>query len=119
MTRRSERIGEQLRAELARLLLEETADPRLRFVTLTRVDVSPDLERADVLFSSFAKSGREDVAAVEAGLESAAGFLRHRLARALSLRKTPQLHFHHDPSLALGADTLTLLRSLRDDEPSP
>ena len=116
MSRRTERIGEQLRAEIARILREEAADPRLRLVTLTRVDVSPDLSRADVLWSKLDTADPGTLLAVEAGLASAAGFVRRRLARDLSLRRTPQLHFRHDPSLEMGSQILSLLRSLRGDE---
>ncbi len=117
MSRRSERVAEELRAELARLLREEATDPRLRLVTLTRVDVSPDLARADVFWSTVEMKGAPGGEAAAAGLEHAAGFLRHRLAEALPLRRMPELHFHHDPSLALGERTLGILRSLRDGPP--
>ena len=48
MTRRSERVGDEVQREIARILHEEATDPRLRLVTLTRVDLSPDFARADV-----------------------------------------------------------------------
>jgi ribosome-binding factor A len=115
VSRRTERIGEQLRAEIARILREEAADPRLRLVTLTRVDVSPDLARADVFWSRMDAPEADDLAVVETGLEHAAGFVRKRLAEELSLRRTPRLVFRHDPSLDLGHETLSLLRSLRDE----
>ena len=53
MSRRTERIGEEVRAELARLLLAEATDPRLRLVSLTRVDVAPDLSHAQVHWSAM------------------------------------------------------------------
>jgi len=113
---RTERIGEQLRGELARLLHEELTDPRVGLVTLTRVDVSPDLSHAVVFWSPLdAREG--DVEEVEAGLESAAGFLRSRVASRLSLRRTPQLRFRYDPSIAEGSRTLSLLRSLNRGGP--
>ncbi|UCE87324.1 MAG: 30S ribosome-binding factor RbfA [Deltaproteobacteria bacterium] len=115
VSRRTERIGEQLRAEIARILREEAADPRIRLVTLTRVDVSPDLARADVLWSTMDSADPAIHESVERGLESAAGFVRRRLARDLSLRRTPEIHFRHDPSFELGGQTLALLQSLRDD----
>ncbi len=117
MSRRTERIGEQIRAELARLLHEETTDPRIGFVTLTQVDVSPDLSNARVYWSAVKSENSEDLSNCEAGLESAAGFLRHRLARVLHLKRVPELRFRHDPSLAQGDATLSLLREIRDDAP--
>jgi ribosome-binding factor A len=115
VSRRTEQIGEQLRAEIARILREEAADPRIRLVTLTRVDVSPDLARADVLWSTLESADSATYRAVEKGLESAAGFVRRRLARDLSLRRTPEIHFRHDPSFELGSQTLELIRSLRNE----
>jgi ribosome-binding factor A len=116
LSRRTERVGEQIRGELARLLREEVTDPRIGLVSLTRVDVAPDLGNARVYWSRIA-AGRpspEGLAECEAGLASAAGFLRRRLARILELRRIPELRFVHDPSLALGARTLELLKDLRD-----
>jgi ribosome-binding factor A len=120
-SRRSERVGEQLRAELARLLREEVTDPRIGLVTFTRVDVAPDLSNARIYWSVLAERPRTaDVetldAATQAGLESAAGFLRSRLAGELALRRVPELRFVHDPSLVAGAQTLALLRELSDGE---
>jgi ribosome-binding factor A len=114
-------VGEEIRAELARLLREEVEDPRIGLVTLTRVDVSPDLRNARVYWSRVeAKAGAEEAGegerAAERGLASAAGFLRRRLAAALPTRRVPELRFRHDPSLALGSHTLALLREIAADE---
>jgi ribosome-binding factor A len=114
VSRRTERIGEQIRGELARLLHEETTDPRIGLVTLTQVDVSPDLSNARVYWSVVHRDGSEDHSSTEAGLESAAGFLRHRLARLLDLKRIPELRFHYDASLVRGDATLSLLREIRD-----
>lgn len=111
MSRRTERVGEQIRAEVARVLREEAGDPRVRLVTLTRVDVAPDLGHARVWWSVLGERDAEEVAR---GLESAAPFLRRRLAALLPLRRTPELRFRHDPSLELGDRTLAALRELED-----
>ena len=118
MSRRSERVSEQVRAELARLLRVEVTDPRIGLVVLHRVDVSPDLRNARVFWSalSVAAPGASGAAApeaqVQAGLDSAASFLRRRLAHLLPLRRVPELRFQHDPSVALGARTLAQLKTL-------
>jgi len=114
MSRRTERIGEQIRAELARLLHEEITDPRIGFVTLTQVDVAPDLSNARVYWSAVQSKDSNDLSNSEAGLESAAGFLRHRLARLLDLKRVPELRFRYDSSLAQGEATLSLLRELQN-----
>ena len=114
MSRRTERIAEQIRAEIARLLHEEVTDPRIGMITLTRVDVAPDLGSARVLWSVLETEQSPSVDAVERGLASAASFLRRRLAQALPLKRTPELRFRYDPSLALGDHTLATLGDLRD-----
>lgn len=110
-----ERISEQVRGELARLLRDEVSDPRVGMVSLTRVEVAADLSTATVFWSPL-DAGTPDVARVAEGLASAAGFLRKRLAKELSLRRTPELRFRRDPSLELGARTLALLRDLEDPD---
>lgn len=118
MSRRLERVAEQLRVEIARVLRVEVTDPRVVLVTVVRVDVSPDLHNATVFWSRIEKEGGPSLEAVAAGLESAAPFVRRRLARELPLKRMPALHFRYDPSLEQGDRTLELLRSLRD-EPTP
>jgi len=118
MSRRLERIGEQIRGELARLVRDEVRDPRIGLLTLTRVEVAPDLSTAAVFWSPLESRCQVGLDAVGAGLASASGFLRRRLADELSLRRTPELRFRHDPSLELGTQTLALLRSL-EMEPEP
>lgn len=112
MSRRTDRLGEQIRAELARILREEATDPRLALVTLTRVDLAPDLSNARVGWSAMG-----DRETAEAGLTSAAGFLRTRLARVLQTKRTPELRFRHDPSLELGGETLAVLRDVAPEDP--
>jgi ribosome-binding factor A len=115
VTRRTERVGESIRGELARVLREEATDPRLRLVTLLRVDVAPDLSQALVFWSVMEGPGAPSLAEVRAGLRAAAAFLRRRLAQELRLRRMPSLEFRHDPSLALGARTLALLHEIEHE----
>ena len=116
MSRRTQRVAELLRAELARLLHEEVTDPRIGLVTLTRVDVSPDLRHALVFWSALDLDDEVSAGRNAEGLESAAPFLRRRIAGTLALKRTPELSFRCDPSLSLGSETLSLLHSLPDDE---
>jgi ribosome-binding factor A len=83
-------------------------------VTLTQVDVSPDLSNARVYWSAMKSEDSDDRATSETGLESASGFLRHRLAQILELKRVPELRFRYDSSLAQGEATLSLLREIRD-----
>ena len=118
MSRRTERIAEQIQSEVAKLLRAEATDPRIGLVTITRVDVAPDLSHALVFWSALASDDEGELARIEAGLDSAAPFLRRRLAHELPLRRMPELRFRFDPSLALGSETLRVLKELEDDEPA-
>ncbi len=115
MTRRTERIAGELLAELARLLREEVTDPRVGVVTLTRIDVAPDLTNALVFWSALDVGG-DRIDQHQAGLDSAASFLRRRIASALPLKRSPELRFRYDPSLVLGTRTLSLLHELEPEE---
>jgi len=114
-SRRVERVGEQLREEIARVLREEVSDPRIGLVTILRVDVSPDLRNALVFWSRIETPGAATLEEVAEGLESAAPYVRRRLARDLPLKRMPELRFRHDPGIELGDRTLSLLRELRDE----
>jgi ribosome-binding factor A len=113
MSRRTERIAGELLVELSRLLHEEVTDPRVGLVTLTRVDVAPDLSHALVFWSALDLAPRDDRDEErQAGLDSASAFLRRRVASALPLRRMPELRFRYDPSLVLGTRTLSVLREV-------
>lgn len=114
-SRRLERVADQLREEIARVLREEVGDPRVGLVTILRVDVSPDLRNALVFWSRIERPGVATLEEVAQGLESAAPFVRRRLARELPLKRMPELRFRHDPGIELGDRTLSLLRELRDE----
>ena len=91
---RQVRIDHELQRELARLISRELSDPRLGFVTVTRVEITQDLNTAKVFVSII---GDRHVAgqSMEA-LESAKKFLRGELGRAVKLRHTPELVFVED-----------------------
>lgn len=91
------RIGELLQRELAELILREVKDPRVQRVTVTVVDVSPDLANAKILISVLGAEAPQPE--VVQALNHAAGFLRHELGRRLKLRSIPELHFSYDETL--------------------
>jgi len=117
VTRRTERVASELQALLARLLREEVGDPRIGLVTLTRLDVAPDLTNAIVYWSALGVPEGDALEACQAGLDSAAPFLRRRAARELPLKRMPEIRFRYDPSLARGQQTLDLLREI--ERPAP
>lgn len=93
--RRTARLNQLFREELANLLRSELKDPRVASVTLTRVDVTQDLSYADVYIRTLTGSEEEAIA----GLESAEGFIRRRLGRELHVRRVPDFRFHVDRAL--------------------
>jgi ribosome-binding factor A len=109
---RTQRIAEQVRGEIARVLREESHDPRIGLLTITRVKLSPDLSTAVVFWSALDVQGETDLEKLAEGLESASGFVRGQLARRLSLRRTPALQFKHDGSIEEGSRILSLIRTL-------
>ncbi len=118
MSRRTERVAEQLRADLSALIQAEVTDPRIGLITLMHVEVAADLCAANVFWSALEPKLNGDSAAIaeiSAGLESATGFLRKRLADELSLRRVPELHFRHDASIDLGSRTLEILKEIEDE----
>ena len=112
MTRRTDRVAELLRAEIARVLHRDAQDPRLALVTLVRVDLAPDFSNAGIYWSTL--DPKHEVEDIQAALESAASFLRARISKSVQLKRVPELRFRHDPSLAKGSETLSLLREISD-----
>ncbi len=109
--RRPERVAELVLRELSVMLLRDLKDPRLRGVTITGVKVTDDLRHTRVFFSHL--EGARHAAAVIAGFESARGFIRRQIGRALGLRHTPELVFEFDPGPERAARIDTLLRQDR------
>ncbi len=105
---RTERIGAEMRRELAAILRDEVRDPRLRQVTIQEVRVSRDLSWAKVYFTCFPlDEGSQEQARLLNGRLSS--FLRAQLARRIRLRIIPQLHFEHDESIARGEHLSSLI----------
>jgi ribosome-binding factor A len=108
--KRSERLGELILAEVSALIARDIKDPRIGFVTFTRVEMSDDLRYAKV-FASILGSEQEKARTLQ-GLSSATGYIRRHLGRALHLRYTPEITFLIDASLEHGAKIAQLLRQL-------
>jgi ribosome-binding factor A len=114
--RRSERVAEGIREEVATFLAEDAKDPRLvGLVTVTGVDVTRDLRHAKVFVSIMGSD--EEREATLAGLDSAASHLRSRIGRALRLRVAPEITFRYDESIARAAKIEALLAELRVPPP--
>lgn len=113
---RPERVADQIRSELAQLLAREVHDPGIGFVTITRVQVTADLQTARVFYTSLGdaqarkNSGR--------ALERAAPFLRRQIAQRLRLRRSAELAFVYDESIA-GQDRIEQLLNEIHASPAP
>jgi ribosome-binding factor A len=112
--RRPEQVAETLRQVVTDALMREVRDPRVGFITVTSVQVTNDLSHATVMVSVPGDDAARD-RALE-GLRSAAGFLRSRVARTLTTRTVPELHFELDRGLAHAARIDELLNELRREE---
>jgi ribosome-binding factor A len=112
---RSQRVVEQIRRELAELIRLEVKDPRVGFITLTDVEITPDYAHAKVFFTSM--TGEGDVPGILQGLRRASGFLRRELGRRIRIHTIPELHFHYDRSVEEGARLSQLIDAVvREDE---
>ena len=108
---RPDRVADQIRSELATLLVREVHDPGIGFVTLTRVQVSPDLQVARVLYTVLGDTKARESSAKALG--RAATFLRRQIGSRLRLKRTPELRFVYDDSVA-GQDRIEqLLNEIR------
>ena len=114
-SRRPEQMAETLRQVITDGLTREVRDPRVGFVTITGVLVTNDLSHARVMVSVPGEE-TEKARALE-GLQSAAGFLRSRAARALTTRTVPELHFELDRGLEHAARINELLKTIRQEDP--
>ncbi len=90
--KRSDRVGDQVRMEIAEILMSKVRDPRIGFVTVTSVEVSSDLRNAKIFVSVLG----QDAGQTFEGLDAARPFIRSELGRRLKLRFVPELSFRED-----------------------
>jgi len=111
---RPERVAELIRQTVGAFLTGDVRDPRIGFVTVTGVEVSPDLTHANVRVSVMG-SDEEKAQSLE-GLGSAARYLRAQLSRELSLRTSPELHFHLDRGIEHAQRIDRVLKELKESD---
>jgi ribosome-binding factor A len=114
-TQRQLRVQELLKQEVSRILQFELRDPRLGFVTVTDVEVSPDLRYARVFVSVY--GDQKAVSRSMERLRASTGFVRGVLGHSIELRYTPELTFVHDTSVARAARIAELLRQIEEETP--
>jgi len=108
--KRSEKVGDLIQKEISHMLVRSIKDPRIGFVTITRVIVSDDCRFAKVYFS-VAGSLAERESSVK-GLDSAKGYVRRELGRRIRLRYTPEITFQFDPSVEYAIHMEEVIQSI-------
>jgi len=111
--RRADRVADQIRMEVADILMRKIKDPRVRSVTVTDVQLTADLRIAHIFFTTMEQDQAERD--IIAGLLKASGFVRAELGRRLTLRYLPELVFKKDVSGPCGDRVLRLLEGLHVD----
>ena len=107
---RAERVGRHIRNTMADILRREIKDPRLKMVTITSVDVSPDLRLAKIYFATSGDDAQ--IKRVTEGFQQARGYIKKLLSQELGLRYMPDVRFYYDDSLDYGARMEELFRSI-------
>lgn len=110
--KRADRVADQIRMEVADILMRKIKDPRVRSVTVTDVELTADLRIAHIFVTTMEKDQAERD--VFAGLAKASGFVRAELGRRLTLRYLPEVIFKKDISGPRGDRVLELLDKLHD-----
>lgn len=112
--KRSDRVADLIKAELSDILLKEVRDPRIGAVTITGVELTPDLRWAKIFFVRMGEdtSSRE----LQEALEKASGFIKRELGKRLQLRYIPSLTFVYDRSFEYGDKIERLLSQVKQEE---
>ena len=114
MGHRVNRVGEQMKKELGEIISRKIKDPRIGFVTVTDVEVTGDLQQAKVYISVLGdEEQRENTLK---GLAKAKGFIRTEIGQRIRLRKTPEIIFEFDESMAYGNRINSLIHELKREE---
>lgn len=120
MSRRTNRLGEEIREAVAQIIASGLKDPRIGFVTVTRVDLTADLRTACVFVGVLGDAAQRDKTLV--GLGQAAGFIRREMGKRIRIRHTPEIVFKYDTGLDATERVAQLLdetRAAAHSEPGP
>jgi ribosome-binding factor A len=110
--KRSVRVGDQMKQEIADILMRKIKDPRIGFVTVTDVELSDDLRNAKVFVSIYGGDKEETFK----GLKSAAPFIRSELGRRMTMRCVPEILFRFDSTVEQGAHIMELLHEIEEKQ---
>lgn len=110
---RLEKINEELKREISEIVQYKLKDPRLGLVTITGVEITPDLKYAKVYFSVLGSAQEE--AKAEQGLKSSAGYVRRLIGEAIKIRYTPELIFKLDKSAEYSVNIFKKLEEIKNE----
>lgn len=116
MSQRVQRVAEEIKQEIGKIIHDELKDPRIGFVTITKVDLSPDLRYASVYFSVLGT--KKELRDTQVGLARSAGFVRKLLGRRMKLRYTPQVTFRLDESAEYSIRISEVLEKIKNKDKS-
>lgn len=113
MSKRVNRVAEQMKKELGDIIFQKVKDPRIGFVTVTDVEVTGDLQNATIFISVLGDDS--DKEATLKGLNKAKGFIRTEIGKRIRLRVTPEIEFEFDESIAYGSRIESLLTQVNNE----
>jgi ribosome-binding factor A len=112
--KRSEKVADLIQKEICQMLVKSIKDPRIGFVTITKVTVSEDFRHAKVYFSVAGTLKEREES--QKGLDSAKGYVRKELGRRIRLRYTPEIMFQFDPSIEYAIHMEELIQSIHQEK---
>jgi ribosome-binding factor A len=114
LSHRIERVAEQIREEASQILASEVADPAVGLVTVSRVKVTPDLSLARIYWTTLGDTAERKK--TQKALARAAGYVRHLLSTRMTLRRSPEVVFIFDQSVAAQDRVEEILQELKQQE---
>lgn len=111
MSKRLQRVAESIRHELGEILLKDIKDPNLKLVSISRVDISPDLRHANVYFTTLKVPAEK----VKESLHKAKGMLKSELVKRIRLKYTPDLLFYEDKGIEYSLKIDKILKALEKE----
>jgi ribosome-binding factor A len=115
--KRKDRVGDQIKKEVSQIIQRELKDPGIGFVTVTGVELSPDLKNARIFYSVLGDEQKRQKS--DQALNRAVFFIQHEIGKKMRLKYTPKIKFVYDHSLEKGARIEKALEKIRSSENSP
>ena len=99
--KRSDRISDLIKQEISNILFFEVKDPRVKGITVLKVELSSDMKKSYIFFSNENSFNDLETNEILEGLEKAKGFIRRKLSNNLNLRRTPEIIFKKESDLRI------------------